>query len=107
MLELYLGFVRHGSVPGILNLERKRYEYLMPFYSLMKLASSLPNWLLTGVAWFLSKFTSEQRLPLRLRAIRTKDHEGVNELYQRHDQWRVRFDDSWRAAGIDALLTPC
>lgn len=36
-----------------------------------------------------------------------KDHEGVNGLHQRWDAWRVNFDEKWRKAGIEALISPC
>jgi hypothetical protein len=39
--------------------------------------------------------------------MKTLDHEGVNGLYQRWDAWRVVFDNKWREAGIDALVSPC
>lgn len=107
MESVYLGFAKNAAFPNLLSLESNRYEYLMPFYKLMKFLMLLPNFFRNFIAGFLDRFTSEKRIANRLRGMLDKDHEGINALYQRWDSWRIRFDNKWRAEGIDALITPC
>ena len=79
----------------------------MPFYNLFMLATSLPNFLKRTATYILEKFTSEKRLAERLRSLHDKNHEEINQLYQRWDAWRVAFDNKWREAGISSLVSPC
>lgn len=107
MQTVYTGFVNNGMIPSMRAHAAQRFEYLMPYYNLMTNLTFLPDWFKRGLAWFLNKFTNEQRTAKRILALQQKDHEGVNALHQRWDAWRVKLDEQWKAAGIDALLTPC
>jgi hypothetical protein len=81
MESVYLGFAKNSAIPNLFSLEESRYEYLMPFYKLMKTFSFLPNCMINFIASLLDKFTSEKRIANRLRAVLDKDHEGINALY--------------------------
>ena len=74
------------------KLEKDRYEYMLPFFRKFLLLTSLPNFILRLIAWFLNKFTSEQRLAKKVAALLNKDHDGINDIYLRFDQWREMFD---------------
>lgn len=89
------------------KLEKDRYEYMLPFFRKFLLLTSLPNFMLRLITWFLNKFTSEQRLAKKVAALLNKDHDGISDIYLRFDQWREMFDQKWRQAGIDALIAPC
>ena len=103
----YVGFARVSGVPDFVKLEKDRYEYVLPMYRKFVLITSLPNFLLRFIKWVLNKFTREQRLAKRLDSLKKFDHDGVSDLYLRFNQWREMFDAKWRAAGIDALISPC
>ena len=79
----------------------------MPFYRKFLLLTSLPNFLRRFASWILKKFTSEERLAKRVDALLVKDHEGINDLHRRFHLWRENFDNKWRKAGIDVLISPC
>jgi hypothetical protein len=81
MESVYLGFAKNAAFPNLLSLESNRYEYLMPFYKLMKFLMLLPNFFRNFIAGFLDRFTSEKRIANRLRGMLDKDHEGINGLY--------------------------
>jgi hypothetical protein len=81
MEQVYIGFARVASIPNLKSLESRRYEKLMPFYTLFMLVTSLPSFLLTFVVWVMERFTSEARLANRARGTRALSHEGVNGLY--------------------------
>jgi len=68
---------------------------------------ALPNFFRRFIAWFLNKFTCEYRLAKRVEALVDRDHDGVSVLYQKFGLWREMFDEKWRQAGIDALISPC
>lgn len=78
------------------KLERDRYEYMLPYFRKFLLLTSLPNFMLRFIAWFLSRFTSEQRLAKRIDALLGKDHDGISDIYLRFDKWREMFDHKWR-----------
>jgi hypothetical protein len=70
------------------KLERDRYEYMLPYFRKFLLLTSLPNFMLRFIAWFLGRFTSEQRLAKRVAALLNRDHDGVSDIYLRFDHWR-------------------
>jgi fatty acid amide hydrolase len=79
----YLGFAKHSAIADFKILEKKRYEYVLPFYRKFLQLTSLPNFLLRFISWFLRKFTVEQRLSKRVTALMNKDHDGISNLYLR------------------------
>lgn len=88
MISCYIGFAKVASVPGMLDLQAKRHEYLLPQYKVLMTAATLPDFAKSFIAWFLSSFTNEQRLAHRLRALKSKNWAQVNQLHTRMDAWR-------------------
>ena len=80
---------------------------MLPFFQKILFVTSLPNFMLRFIAWFLKKFTREERLSKKIVALQAKDHDGISDIYLRFNQWRDMFDAKWRDAGIDALISPC
>lgn len=80
---------------------------MLPYFRKFLFLTTLPNFILTFISWFLNKFTSEKRLAKRISALHAKDHDGISEIYLRFNKWRDMLDQKWRTAGIDALIAPC
>lgn len=107
LIDTYIGFAKTASIPSFHDLEKRKHEYLMPFYRLFSFIAGCPQWFKSFAAWFLRTFTSEKRLAKRLVALRNRDYNGVNALHQSWDAWRVRFDEKWAKAGLDGCISPC
>jgi fatty acid amide hydrolase len=67
----------------VAKLEKDRYEYMLPFFRKILLLTSMPNFILRFISWFLGKFTAEERLAKRVIALMKKDHDGVSDIYLR------------------------
>ena len=65
---------------------------MLPFFRKILLLTSLPNFVLTFLAWILRKFTREERVAKKITALLAKDHDGVSDIYLRFNQWRDMFD---------------
>lgn len=105
-MDIYIGFAKMASIPSFIDLEKNKYEYVMPFYRLFVMISKVPNWLKKILVWILRKFTSEQRLANRLHATRNRNYHEINALHQDRDAWRANMDKKWKEQGIDGLISP-
>jgi len=81
LMDTYIGFAKHASIPSFHLLEKSKHEYLMPFYRLFAFIAGCPQWFKSIAVWFLSTFTAEKRLAKRLVALRNRDYNGINALH--------------------------